>query len=155
MAGKDKTSRVQEFLSRHDLDIKVVEFDQSTRTAADAAAAVGCAVGQIVKSLVFRSGDKPLLFLVSGVNRVNLKLLQPMFEKKLKIADADFTREHTGYAIGGVPPAAHDEVLETFIDEALLNHETVWAAAGTPHAVFRIKSRELLRLTGAKVITVI
>jgi prolyl-tRNA editing enzyme YbaK/EbsC (Cys-tRNA(Pro) deacylase) len=151
---KSKPQRIQQFLLDHNLDITIVEFEHSTRTADEAAEAVGCEVGQIVKSLVFRSGEKPVLFLVSGANRVNPELLGPIFPNGLKMADADFTREKTGYAIGGVPPVAHEAPLDTYLDETLLDFEMVWAAAGTPHAVFPIKSQDLLRLTSAKAIKV-
>ena len=154
MVKNSKIQLVQKYLSDHNLDITVVEFEHSTRTAAEAAEAVGCEVGQIVKSLVFRSREQPILFLVSGANRVNLDVLKPMFPEGLKMADADFTREKTGYAIGGVPPVAHEAPLETYLDETLLDFEMVWAAAGTPHAVFPIKSQDLLRLTSAKAIKV-
>ena len=154
MVKNSKVQIVQQYLSDHNLDITVVEFEHSTRTAAEAAEAVGCEVGQIVKSLVFHSGEQPILFLVSGANRVNLDVLKPMFPEGLKMADADFTREKTGYAIGGVPPVAHEAPLETYLDETLLDFEMVWAAAGTPHAVFPIKSQDLLRLTSAKAIKV-
>ena len=149
-----KVERIQHFLSEQNLNIKVVEFERSTRTASEAAEACGCAVDQIVKSLVLRSGDQPLLFLVSGANRINLEILRPGFNGQLKMADAGFTLEKTGYAIGGVPPFGHDVSIDTFLDETLLEFETVWAAAGTPHAVFPIKSQDLLRLTSAAVIKV-
>lgn len=154
MSGSEKTVRVQQYLTQHKLEAEVIEFDQSTRTAAEAASAIGCEVGQIVKSLVFRCGEKPILFLVSGMNHVDMETIRPLFKDRLKLADANFTREKTGYAIGGVPPIAHEPPLETFMDEALLEYEFVWAAAGTPHSVFQIKSQDLLRFTTAKSVKV-
>jgi prolyl-tRNA editing enzyme YbaK/EbsC (Cys-tRNA(Pro) deacylase) len=123
----------------------VREFPQGTRTAADAAAAIGCEVGAICKSLVFRSGRGPLLVIASGANRVD--------EARLAVqkADAAYVREHTGFAIGGVPPFGHTQPIETVVDEDLLRFETVWAAAGTPSSVFPIAPNELVARTGARV----
>ena len=121
-----------------------------------AAQAVGCTVGQIVKSLMFRgkSSGRPLLALVSGSNRVDEKKLAALAGEPAEKADADFTRLHTGFAIGGVPPLGHVEAIETFIDEDLLQYAEVWAAAGTPHAVFRILPAELARASRGKVAAV-
>jgi prolyl-tRNA editing enzyme YbaK/EbsC (Cys-tRNA(Pro) deacylase) len=121
------------------------EFPAGTRTAADAAAAVGCDVGAICKSLVFRVGDEPLLVIASGANRVDEERFGAVK------ADAAFVREQTGFAIGGVPPYGHPRPLRTILDEDLLGYETVWAAAGTPTAVFPIAPDELVRRTGATV----
>jgi prolyl-tRNA editing enzyme YbaK/EbsC (Cys-tRNA(Pro) deacylase) len=121
------------------------EFPAGTRTAADAAAAVGCEVGAICKSLVFRVGDEPLLVIASGANRVHEERFGAVK------ADAAFVREQTGFAIGGVPPYGHPRPLRTILDEDLLGYETVWAAAGTPTAVFPIAPDELVRRTGATV----
>ena len=121
------------------------EFPAGTRTAADAAAAVGCDVGAICKSLVFRVGDEPLLVIASGANRVDEARFGAVK------ADAAFVREQTGFAIGGVPPYGHPRRLRTILDEDLLGYETVWAAAGTPTAVFPIAPDELVRRTGATV----
>ena len=121
------------------------EFPAGTRTAADAAAAVGCDVGAICKSLVFRVGDEPLLVIASGANRVDEERFGAVK------ADAAFVREQTGFAIGGVPPYGHPRPLRTVLDEDLLGYETVWAAAGTPTAVFPIAPDELVRRTGATV----
>ena len=121
------------------------EFPAGTRTAADAAAAVGCDVGAICKSLVFRVGDEPLLVIASGANRVDEERFGAVK------ADAAFVREQTGFAIGGVPPYGHPRPLRTILDEDLLGYETVWAAAGTPTAVFPIAPDELVRRTCATV----
>ena len=123
----------------------VREFPQGTRTAADAAAAIGCEVGAICKSLVFRVGDEPLLVIASGANRVDEARFGAVK------ADAAFVREHTGYAIGGVPPYGHPRALRTVVDEDLLAYATVWAAAGTPSSVFPLAPDELVRRTGASV----
>jgi prolyl-tRNA editing enzyme YbaK/EbsC (Cys-tRNA(Pro) deacylase) len=121
------------------------EFPEGTRTAADAAAAIGCEVGAICKSLVFRVGDAPLLIVASGSNRVD----EARFDAEK--ADAAFVREQTGFAIGGVPPYGHARAIETVVDEDLLAYETVWAAAGTPSAVFPIAPAELVARTGGRV----
>jgi prolyl-tRNA editing enzyme YbaK/EbsC (Cys-tRNA(Pro) deacylase) len=121
------------------------EFPQGTRTAADAAAAIGCEVGAICKSLVFRVGDEPLLVIASGANRVDEARFGAVK------ADAGFVRTHTGYAIGGVPPYGHPRALRTIVDEDLLAYETVWAAAGTPSSVFPIAPADLVARTGGTV----
>jgi prolyl-tRNA editing enzyme YbaK/EbsC (Cys-tRNA(Pro) deacylase) len=148
------SQKVQEFLNNFGLKLEVLELAESTRTAQEAAVAASCEVGQIVKSLVFRSGEDVLLFLVSGKNKLDVEKVKHQIGKEITKADADFVKEKTGYAIGGVPPVAFSSPIETFIDQDLMNFENVWAAAGTPHAVFQIKSNDLPRLTGGKVIEV-
>jgi prolyl-tRNA editing enzyme YbaK/EbsC (Cys-tRNA(Pro) deacylase) len=145
--------KVQSALHNLGLECKVVELPGSTRTAVEAAQAVGCTVGQIVKSLMFRGkgSGRPLLALVSGSNRVDEKKLAALAGEPTEKADAEFTRLHTGFAIGGIPPLGHVEKIETFIDEDLLQYSEVWAAAGTPHAVFPIRPADLVRAAGAKV----
>ena len=150
----EASQKVQDYLDRFALDLNVRQFPASTRTAEEAAQAVGCDVGQIAKSLIFRSGDKPLLFLVSGKNRLDVKKVSKELALPIKKADAHFVRETSGYAIGGVPPVAHNVEMEVYIDADLLVYEEVWAAAGTPHAVFRLKSSELQLITNGKVITI-
>ena len=154
MALSRNSSRVQVFLDGFGLQLEVQELAQSTRTAQDAADAVGCELGQIVKSLVFRCGDRPLLFLVSGKHQLDVGRVEKALGFKIEKADADFAHEQTGYPIGGVPPVAHDHPMEIYLDRELLGYEEVWAAAGTPNAVFRIKSNDLLRMTGSRVIDV-
>ena len=128
----------------------------STRTAEDAAKACGCTVDRIVKSLVFQGkmSGKPYLLLVSGPNRVNEKGVAAIIGEELKRPDADFVRETTGYSIGGIPPLAHDTRLATYMDQDLLAFETVWAAAGTPKAVFEVDPARLRDAAGAEVIDV-
>lgn len=148
--------RVQEVLDTLGLSLQVVELPASTRTAVEAAQAVGCDVGQIVKSLIFKTGNsrQPLLVIASGANRVNERLIEALIGEPLGKADAEFVRQHTGFAIGGVPPVGHIQPLVTFIDEDLLQYEEIWAAAGTPNAVFRLHPSDLLRMTGGKVINI-
>lgn len=147
---------VQNALQEKGLEFDVVELSESTRTADDAAKAIGCTVGQIVKSLVFQTkqSKKPILVLASGPNRVNEKEISALLGEKIEKADATFTRDVTGFAIGGIPPVGHKQHLETFIDEDLLTFKDIWAAAGTPNAVFRLDSHALLDLTGGKVTSI-
>jgi Cys-tRNA(Pro) deacylase len=131
-------------------DYQVLEFDAGTRTAVDAAAAIGCAVAEIAKSLIFRAepSGRAVLAIVSGDKRVDERKLGEIVGERIVRADADFVREKTGFAIGGVPPLGCAEPLTTLIDESLSAFATIWAAAGTPNAVFRLTPADLLRLTG-------
>lgn len=145
--------RVAETLSALGLEIEVIEFPQSTRTAQDAAEAIGTTVAQIVKTLVFLADGRPVLALVSGANRLDSgKLRRELGAERVKRADADAVREATGYAIGGVPPLGHAQPLPIFMDEDLLTYQVVYAAAGTPHAVFAVAPSALERVTGARVL---
>ncbi|MEM8743502.1 MAG: YbaK/EbsC family protein [Pseudomonadota bacterium] len=138
------------------IDVDVRVMDDSTRTAEDAARACGCTVDRIVKSLVFqgKTSGKPYLLLVSGPNRVNEKGVAAIIGEELKRPDADFVRETTGYSIGGIPPLAHTTSLTTYMDQDLLAFDTVWAAAGTPEAVFEVGPAQLKDAAGADVIDV-
>ena len=131
-------ARVQERLRERGLEIDVQVLPDSTRTAGEAAAAVGCEVGQIVKSLVFMRGEEPVMVLCAGDRRVGSKRLG------LRGATAEEARAGTGFAIGGIPPLGHDRALETLIDESLRRYGTVWCAAGTPHAVFEADTEALI-----------
>ena len=124
--------RVKAILRDAGVDAEIREFPDGTRTAPEAAAAVGCDVGQICKSLVFRVGSEPLLVVASGANRVDEARFGAVK------ADAAFVREQTGFAIGGVPPFGHARAIDTVVDEDLLSYDVVWAAAGTPRAVFAV-----------------
>lgn len=154
---KPAPRRVQEAADRLGLSVRVVEMAQSTRTAEEAAAACGCAVGQIIKSLVFRGKEsgKPVLLLVSGSNRVDQKGVAASIGEALDRPDAAFVRDVTGFAIGGIPPFGHAQPLPTWIDRDLLQYETVWAAAGSPEAVFEVDPRKLAEVVGARVIGVV
>ena len=148
--------RVQDSARDLGLEIEVVEMPESTRTAPEAAAACGCELGQIVKSLIFRGAEtgKPYLLLVSGVNRVDEAKVAGDIGEALERPDADFVREITGYAIGGVPPFAHAQPLETYIDGDLLTYDQVWAAAGTPKCLFSVKVEPFTELLAPTVIAV-
>lgn len=152
----ESARRVQRALADAGIMAEVVELPDSTRTAKDAAAAIGCRVEQIAKSLVFRRADsgEPVLVIASGPNRVDERLVAAHLEAGIEKADADFVRSATGFAIGGVPPLGHDAPLQTLVDEDLLRLDTIWAAAGTPHAVFSIDPRQLVQATGGQVIAV-
>jgi prolyl-tRNA editing enzyme YbaK/EbsC (Cys-tRNA(Pro) deacylase) len=131
----------------------VLEFEASTRTAADAAAAIGCTVGQIAKSLVFRTlgSDRPVLIVASGPNRVSEAKAARVVGEPIGRADARYVRDRTGFAIGGVPPVGHAQALTTVVDRSLSAFDAIWAAAGTPQAVFRLSFDDLVRLTGGTV----
>lgn len=148
---------IQDALSKMGIKTNVLELPASTRTADEAAKAIGCTVGQIIKSLVFRtkSTHRPILVLASGVNRVNEKTIAKSVGEEITKADADFTREKTGFAIGGIPPIGHKEKLETIIDQDLFQFDELWAAAGTPHAVFCINSGQLRELIEGKIIPIV
>ena len=130
---------------------EILRFPEGTRTAEQAAAAVGCELGQIVKSLVFLCEGRPVLALTSGANRVDTKRLGTVLGGKISRADADGVREATGYAIGGTPPFGHARPLRAVVDRALLAYDAVWAAAGTPDTVFELTPDELVRASGAEV----
>ena len=150
------TQRVQAELQKLNLNLQIVELPDSTHTAVEAAQAVGCQVGQIAKSLVFKTKttNRPVLVITSGANRVNEKLIGRLVGEKITKADADFVRQQTGFAIGGVSPVGHLHKPLTFIDQDLLQYKAIWAAAGTPHAVFKLTGDELLMATGGLVIAV-
>ena len=151
-----KTAKVvQDALSKKGLAFEVIELSSSTRTAKDAAETLGCEVAQIVKSLLFRSekGNQPILVLASGINRVNEKIIEKLIGESIVKADADFIRDITGFAIGGIPPLGHKQSINNiFIDEDLLKFDKLWAAAGTPNAVFSLHSSDLLNLTDGKIV---
>lgn len=147
---------VQDALSKQGLALTVVELPSTTRTANEAAETIGCEVAQIVKALIFRTKqtNKPILVLASGINRVNEKTITAELGEKIEKADADFTREVTGFAIGGIPPVGHKQDIQTFIDEDLLTFNDLWAAAGTPNAVFKFPSISLQALTNGEIISI-
>jgi prolyl-tRNA editing enzyme YbaK/EbsC (Cys-tRNA(Pro) deacylase) len=147
---------VQDVLDQKGIVARVVELPESTRTADEAAKAIGCRVGQIVKSLIFRTqgSKKPVLVLASGSNRVNEKTIAHFVGEAIEKADASFTRDVTGFAIGGIPPIGHKQPIETWIDEDLMQYEEVWAAAGTPHAVFSMKPAQVQEATDGSIINI-
>jgi prolyl-tRNA editing enzyme YbaK/EbsC (Cys-tRNA(Pro) deacylase) len=148
--------KVAEAAAALGLNVNVTEMTGSTRTAEDAAQACGCDVGQIVKSLVFQGADSgaAYLLLVSGSNRVDEAKTAAIIGEPLKRPDAAFVRAATGYAIGGIPPLGHATALPVFMDEDLLRYDVVWAAAGTPRAIFAVHPARLQAATAASVIAI-
>jgi prolyl-tRNA editing enzyme YbaK/EbsC (Cys-tRNA(Pro) deacylase) len=149
-----RPSAIDRFLAEADrlgLSLEVREFPEGTRTAADAARAVGCEVGQIVKSLVFVAGSEPFLALTSGPNRADTAKLSALSGGvPVRRADPEEARAATGFAIGGTPPFGHPRPLRVLCDRDLLGYEEVWAAAGTPTAVFPIRPEDLVRAAAAE-----
>jgi prolyl-tRNA editing enzyme YbaK/EbsC (Cys-tRNA(Pro) deacylase) len=143
--------RVRDALARSGIESSIVELPGAARTAKAAAEYLGCEVGQIANSLVFRSGADPILVMSSGAKRVDVARLAAVLGGPVDKADADFVRQHTGFAIGGVPPAGHARPLVAIVDEDLLRHERIWAAAGHPHAVFPLAPAHLVEMTGGTV----
>jgi prolyl-tRNA editing enzyme YbaK/EbsC (Cys-tRNA(Pro) deacylase) len=148
--------KVQDTLKDLGFENRIMELPATTRSAADAADAIGCKVEQIAKSIVFRAKNtnRPVLVIASGVNRVNEKKIGELLSEPLGKADADFVRKMTGFVIGGVPPIGHLQKMEIFIDEDLLTHDQIWAAAGTPNAIFRLLPADLVKMTGGRVTSV-
>lgn len=145
--------RVQQALAARGFAFVVRELPASTRTAAEAAAAIGCEICQIAKALIFRmpARDRALLVLASGTNQVDTDKLAQLVGEPVAKADATFVRAASGFSIGGIPPVGHSQPLRTLIDRDLLALETLWAAAGTPHAVFALPAAALPALTGGEV----
>ena len=148
--------KVQESLRNLGINCQVVELPGSTRTAADAASAVGCRVEQIAKSIIFqgKTSGRPVMVIASGSNHVNEKKLRDLISEPVKKADADFVRLHTGFAIGGVPPVGHANPIKIFIDQDLMGYAEIWAAAGTPHAVFKLTPQELTLMTKGRTVDI-
>ncbi len=153
---KSSAQKVQDALIAGGFSNQIIELADSTRTSVEAAIAVGCEVAQIAKSLIFQGKEsrRAILVIASGVNRVNEKHIAELLGEKLQKPDADFVREQTGFVIGGVPPIGHSQPLTTYIDEDLLQYAEIWAAAGHPHAVFKLTPTELVRMTGGTVISI-
>jgi prolyl-tRNA editing enzyme YbaK/EbsC (Cys-tRNA(Pro) deacylase) len=148
--------KVQEALTARGFSYQVVESAEPTRTAAEAAKLVGCQVGQIAKSLVFKTAQsgRGVLVIASGANQVNEWRIGVVLKEALTKAPAHFVRQVTGFAIGGVPPIGHAQALETFIDQDLMKFPEIWAAAGTPNALFRLAPPDLVAMTGGHVVKV-
>ena len=153
---KPSAQRVQDVLQERGFTNQVIELTDSARTAAEAAAAMGCEVGQIAKSLIFQGKESgaPILIIASGANRVNEKRVAAHLGEKLTKPDADFVREQTGFAIGGIPPVGHSQAIKTLIDEDLLQYEQIWAAAGHQNALFALTPDELVRMAQGAVVGV-
>lgn len=149
---KPSAQKVADALAAAGVETTVIEFPESTRTAGEAAAAVGTTTARIVKSLVFMGGDQPVLALVSGANRLDTERLAQRVGHPIRRASADEVRAATGFAIGGVPPLGHERPLAVFIDRDLTAFDLVYAAAGTPNTVFPIAPHDLQRVTAGEVL---
>ena len=156
MSLSPSAQKIQDLLNSLGYNFTVIEHVESTRTAQEAADRAGCELGQIVKSLIFKgkTSNKPILVLTSGANRVDEKRIREYAGENIGKADADFVRAATGFAIGGVPPLGHVQKMETYIDEDFLQYQTIWAAAGTPNAIFELPTDVLQKITDGKIVTV-
>ena len=144
--------RVQDALAAAGVSTTIVEYDVPARTSADAAAVLGCTVAQIAKSLVFRAASgAPVLVIASGANRVDERKVAAHVGEAIGKADAAFVRDCTGYAIGGIPPLGHAQAMTTLVDSDLMRHDVVYAAGGTPHAMFPLTPADLARIAGGNV----
>lgn len=148
--------KVQNALNTLGFSYQISRLPSSTRSSSQAAKAVGCQVGQIAKSLVFKgkSTHQPFLVIASGSNRVNEKKMEEFILESVEKANPDFVHQKTGFTIGGVPPVGHLEKIDTFIDEDLLKHEEIWAAGGSPNAIFKLAPSDLVKMTGGKVVCI-
>ncbi len=149
--ASDASDRFSRAARERGLDVEIHRWPEGTRTAEDAAAAVGCDVAQIVKSLVLLADDEPVVALTSGANRVDLDAVGRLLDAEVvRMADADRARAATGFAIGGTPPLGYPRPLRVLIDRDLLDHDEVWAAAGTPDTTFPVDPRQLREASGAE-----
>lgn len=153
---KASANQVQIALKEKGFDFIVKELPASTRTANDAAEAIGCAKAEIAKSIIFRTviSQQPVLVIASGINRINTRLIENVLGESIEQPDGKWVKETLGFAIGGVPPIGFHMKLAIFIDQDLLKLETIWAAAGTPNAVFSLPAKELMSLTRGYAIAV-
>jgi Cys-tRNA(Pro) deacylase len=153
---KDSARRVQQVLQQHNLDIQVVEFKDTTRSAQEAADTIGCEIGQIAKTLIFKGeyNARPICIIVSGKNKVNEKKIERLVEQAIEKPDADFVLKHTGFAIGGVPPVGYTLDIDPLIDQDLMSYKEIWVAAGTPFSVFNITPNNLVRITGGRLVDI-
>lgn len=149
-------AKVQAELNKYGLELKVVTMQSSTRTCLEAANTIGCQVGQIVKSMIFRgkTSGTPVLIVASGDNRINEKKMKQYLGEAVSRPDANYVQEVTGFAIGGIPPIGHNNKLKCFIDKDLFQYQEVWAAAGTPFDVFCLTPEQLVTITEGQVIEV-
>lgn len=151
---KSSAQRIQDILHEHKLGIKVIEFKETTRTSQEAANAIGCDVGQIAKTLIFKgkTTGKPFCIIASGKNRVDEKRIVQILGEEIEKPDAGFVLKHTGFAIGGVPPIGYELEIKPLIDEDIMKYSEIWAAAGTPNSVFRLSPDDLLQITHGRIV---
>jgi prolyl-tRNA editing enzyme YbaK/EbsC (Cys-tRNA(Pro) deacylase) len=152
-ALKDSARRVQDALNMYNLEFQIVKFHESTRTSQEAALAIGCEVGQIAKTLIFRGkrSGNPICIIASGKNRVDEKKVALLIGEEIEKPDAAYVLQHTQFAIGGVPPIGYKLTTLPLIDEDLMLYEELWAAAGTPHAVFQLSCPDLMKITQGRI----
>jgi prolyl-tRNA editing enzyme YbaK/EbsC (Cys-tRNA(Pro) deacylase) len=155
-ALKNSAQRVQDILLSYELACEVIEFTELTRTSQEAATAIGCDVSQIAKTLIFKGkiSLKPICVIASGKNRVDEKKVEALVGEEIEKPDAEFVLKHTSFVIGGIPPVGFTFDIEPLIDEDLFQHEELWAAAGTPHSVFRLSPNDLLKITQGQVVQI-
>ncbi|MGE0009602.1 MAG: YbaK/EbsC family protein [Candidatus Babeliales bacterium] len=153
---KKSVQRVQDALLQYGIQTNIVEFSELTRTSQEAATAIGCELGQIAKTLIFKgkASDKPLCVIASGANRVDEKKIAQIIGEAIERPDADFVEKHTAYAIGGVSPVGFTFEYQTLIDQDLMQYAEIWAAAGTHNAVFKLTLEELVQITNGSVVAV-
>ena len=145
----------KKILQEYGLENNVVIFDNSTKTAQEAADQIGVEIGQIGKSIILKLNNEPVIVIVSGENKISIEKLEKLIGERIEKADADFVYEKTGFSIGGVPPFGHKEKIKhMFLDEDLLNYQEIWCAAGTPFSVFKISSQRLIEITQAKLVNI-
>ncbi|WP_425059460.1 hypothetical protein SCACP_00090 [Sporomusa carbonis] len=149
-------AKVQEELNKYGLELTVITMKDSTRTSVEAANTIGCQVGQIAKSMIFRgkTSGRPILIVASGSNRINEKKMKEYLGEPVSRPDASYVQETTGFAIGGIPPIGHATKMKCFIDADLLQYNELWAAAGTPFDVFRLTPDQLVTITQGQIIDV-
>lgn len=153
---KSSAQRVQDILTQFNLDLKVIEFKASTRTSQEAADAIGCKVAQITKTLIFKGKNtaQPICVIASGKNRVDEKKVEELVGEPIEKPAAEYVVQHTGFGIGGVPPVGYTFEIKPLIDEDLMQYTEIWAAAGTPNAVFRLLPQDLLKITQGRVVNI-
>lgn len=153
---KHSSQRIQDLLQSYKLEIKVIEFKQLTRTSKEAAAVIGCDVGQIAKTLIFKGkkSEKMHCVIASGKNHVDEKKVAKAVGEEIEKPDADYVVEHTHFVIGGIPPIGFPLDAPPILDEDLMAFKEIWACAGTPYAVFCITPQDLIRITSAKVMKI-
>ncbi len=149
MLLKKSSQKIQDFLIKQNLSLKVIEFHETTKTSIDAAKQIGCKIGQIAKSLIFQkqNSSELILIITSGKNRVCIEKIEKIINNKIKQADPTYIKQETGFAIGGIPPFAHNKKITTILDITLKDYDEIWAAAGTPNSVFSLTPKLLQELT--------
>lgn len=153
----NSAQKFQEVLNKYGIELKVVQFTETTKTSQDAAKVIGCDLGQIAKTIIFKgkNSGNPVCVIASGKNRINEKKIEGYLKEPIEKASPDFVLEKTGFVIGGVPPIGHSHAITIFIDQDLQKYESLWTAAGNPHTVFKLSPQELIKITQGMVISVL